>query len=175
MRAHAQRLPPAASLPGPVPPSALAAGDIVLPHQPERIASANALRLLHPHPVSAAPLASCQVAYINAAKQGGAYTSARIRSRASWFPGMKVRSGAACCAASSVLQKGPPLLRLGAPVKALLIATHQTERAAPHPHRPSHPAAGRRPDTEERAHPGSGPGAQPRAGRAGLVPAGARF
>lgn len=33
------------------------------------------------------------VAYINAVKQGGAYTSARIRSRASWYPGMKVRVG----------------------------------------------------------------------------------
>lgn len=31
------------------------------------------------------------VAYINAVKQGGAYASARLRSRASWFPGMKVR------------------------------------------------------------------------------------
>lgn len=113
-------------------------------HPTSLSASANALPLLHPHPVSAAPLASCQVAYINAAKQGGAYTSARIRSRASWCPGMKVRSGAACCAASSVLQKGPLLLRLGAPIKAPLIATHQTERAAPHPHRPSpfRPAAG---------------------------------
>lgn len=33
------------------------------------------------------------VAYINAVKQGGAYTSARIRSRASWYPGMKLADG----------------------------------------------------------------------------------
>ncbi|PRW59615.1 (1-3)-beta-glucanase [Chlorella sorokiniana] len=33
------------------------------------------------------------VAYINAVKQGGSYTSARIRSRASWHPGMKLADG----------------------------------------------------------------------------------